>query len=171
MASRGSIIIGEVEYDCSHLDPFMVELRPHSEGTRGYRVLVSFSCHTFTREAKEDDPPEFIYEEGGEVRCFCQDRYLASKGLKAMIHYHCNGRAYFSEKRNFMLIEQPLGGPPYAVFFNVERAKLKSADAVMFVASAYEKPNLPAKSRLPSITFRTLIHKTVRGEKISKPKK
>lgn len=171
MTGRGSIIIGGVEYDCSHLDPFMVEIEPHVDGGRGYKVLVSFSCHTFTRERKECDPPDFIYEEDGEVRCFCQDRYLASLSLKHLIRHHCRGKAYFSEKRNFMLIEQALGGPPYAIFFNIERARIKSADVAMFVASAYEKPGLPAKSRLPSITFRTLVHKTVRGEKITKPKK
>ena len=170
METRGTITIGEVEYDCSHLNPFTVEIEPRGDA-RGYKVLVSFSCHTFTREAKEDDPPEFLYEEDGEVRCFCQDRYLASKSLRRLIGYHCNGKAYFSEKRNFMLIEQPLGGPPYAIFFNVEKAKTKTADAVMFVASAYEKPNLPAKSRIPSITFRTLVHKTVWREKIQKPKR
>lgn len=171
MTGRGSIIIGGVEYDCSHLDPFMVEIEPRADEERGYKVLVSFSCHAFTRKPIEGDPPDFIYKEDGEVRCFCQDRYLASKGLKKLIRYHCKGKAYFSEKRNFMLIEQALGGPPYAIFFKIERANINSADVAMFVASAYEKPGLPAKSRMPSITFRTLVHKTVRGEKIIKPKK
>lgn len=170
MSKRGVITIDGIEYDCSHLDPFVIELPPFDSG-RGYKVLVSFSCHAFTRSPIEGDPESFLYEEGGEVRCFCQDRYLASKGLKNLIRYHSGGKAYFSERRNFMLIEQPLGGAPYAIFFNVERAKIKSVDALMFVASAYEKPNLPAKSQLPSISFRTLVHKTVQQESIRKPKK
>lgn len=171
--SRGTITIDGVGYDCSHLDPVVIHLAPHADGQRGYRVLVSFNHHTFTRSFIDgSDPVEFLHVEEGEKRCFCQDRYLASKALPQLIQYHANGKAFFAQKDNFMLLEQPLGGPPYAVFFSIERAKgANGADALMFVKSAYEKPGLPARSRIPSISFKTLVHKRVIGQPVTRPKK
>ena len=171
--SRGTISIDGEDYDCSHLDPIVVHLAPHGDENRGYRVLVSFGHHTFTRSFDEEtDPPEFAHEEEGEVRCFCQDRYLASKALPQLIRFHAAGKAFFAQKGNFMLLEQPLGGAPYAVFFSVAPAKsVSGADALMFIKSAYEKPNLPAKSRIPSISFKTLVHKIITGQPIIRPKK
>lgn len=171
--SRGTISIDGEDYDCSHLDPIVVHLAPHENGVRGYRVLVSFGHHTFTRAFVEGtDPVEFLHVEDGEQRCFCQDRYLASKALPQLIQYHAGGKAFFAQKDNFMLLEQPLGGAPYAVFFSIERAKGSAgADALMFVKSAYEKPGLPARSRIPSISFKTLVHKKVTGQPIRRPKK
>ena len=171
MAARGILTINGEEYDCSHLDPFSVKIEPRNESETRYKLLVSFNHHTFTRSIEEGDPPEFFYEEDNDLRCFCQDRYLASKGLRRLVGYHCKGKAYFGQKSNYMIIDQPLGGAPYVLFFELQRAKnLKDIDALMFVQSAYEKPNLPAKSRLPSISFRTLVYKTVTGQKIKPPK-
>jgi predicted transcriptional regulator len=47
----------------------------------------------------------------------------------------------------------------------------QNADAVMFVVSAYVQRNSLAKSRLPSVSFETLIVKAVQGEPITSPKK
>jgi hypothetical protein len=81
-----------------------------------------------------------------------------------------NGKAYFSQTRNFLLVENLPGiNGPYAVFFKVEKAKSKDFDVAMFVVSAYEKPDLPR--RLPKITFATLISKTANGQPIMRPKK
>ena len=83
------------------------------------------------------------------------------------------GKVYFSLDRNYLIVETLDGlSSPYAVFFKLERAeRAHQVDAVMFVVSAYEKHNLPAKSRLPSISFATLVSKTVKGERITAPKK
>lgn len=170
---RGLIVIANENYDCSHLNPFLINLPGPTQGERGYRVLVSFSHHTFTRSFDDNvDPLDFLYVEQGDRRCFCQDRYLASKTLPRLIETQSNGKAYFAQNDNFMLLEQGVGAAPYAVFFSIQRARNSGgADVVMFVKSAYEKPNLIAKSRLSSISFKTLVHKKVRGEKITKPKK
>jgi predicted transcriptional regulator len=47
----------------------------------------------------------------------------------------------------------------------------QNADAVKFVVSAYVQRNPLAKSRLPSVSFETLIVKAVQGEPITSPKK
>jgi hypothetical protein len=171
--ARGILTIEGVDHDLSHLNPFTLSVTPKAEGAPSYKVLVSFGCHTFTRAFDiATDDPAYRHEEDGEVRCVCPDRLLASKGLPTLVAQSAGGKAYFSQGRNFMLIDQPLGGAPYAVFFNLERSKaIKGVDASMFVISAYEKPGLPSKSRLPAISFATLVSKTVRGERIVRPKK
>lgn len=146
---------------------------PKADGAASMKVLVSFGHHTFTRSFIEGEDQEiFKHVEANDIRCFCPDRYLASKGLPGLITTAATGKAYFSHNRNYMLVDQPLGGAPYAVFFNIERTKtVKSVDASMFVVSAYEKPSLPNKNRLPSISFATLVSKTVLGQPIKRPKK
>jgi len=171
--ARGTITIEGADHDLSHLDPFTVVVTSKTEGAESYKVLVSFGHHTFTRTFVEaDDNPAYRYAENNDPRCFCPDRFLASKGLPGLVAACANGKAYFSQNHNYMLLDQPLGGPPYAVFFNIERTKaIPGIAANMFVVSAYEKPGLPAKSRLPSISFATLVTKTVLGQAIRRPKK
>lgn len=170
---RNILKIEEIEYDLAHLNPFTVNVTPRFPDAKTYKVLVSLGHHTFTREFRPKvDSKEFLHIEGGEERCFCQDRYLASKSLRRMISHNCKGKAYFSQNHNFMLLDQPLGGPPYAAFFTMQRTKnIKDIDATMFIVSAYEKPGLPSRSRLPSISFATLTHKTIIGQEIKRPKK
>jgi hypothetical protein len=80
--SRGIIQLDGIDFDLSHLKPFTVQVTPKAEGSPTYAVLVSFGHHTFTRAFQAGvDNPAFKYEEHGDVRCFCPDRYLASKGL------------------------------------------------------------------------------------------
>jgi hypothetical protein len=170
---RGILTIDEVDHDLAHLDPFTIRVTPKAEGSPTYKVLVTFSHHTFTRSFEEGvDNEAYRHVEDGETRCFCPDRYLSSQALPILIGRAVGGRAYFSQSRNFMLLDQPLGGPPYAIFFKLSRSKgLKGIDARMFVVSAYEKPNLPPPNRLPAISFATLVSKTVRGEPVVRPKK
>lgn len=170
---RGKLTIDEIEYDLAHLNPFTIDVTPKSEGAPTYKVLVSFGHHTFTRTFEYGvDSEDYLYAENGEERCFCPDRHLSSKTLRGLVAFHAKGKAFFSQKRNFMLIEQPLGGAPYAVFFNIEKAtNVKGIDATMFIISAYQKDNLPAKRKIPSISFATLVSKTIRNEPIVSPKK
>lgn len=170
---RDSLHIDGFEYVLSHLNPFTVDVSPSAVDAATYKVLVTFGHHTFTRTVDfATDSASYHYSEGGDLRCFCPDRFYASQGLPSLIASAVRGKAYFSQNRNYMLIDQPLGGAPYAVFFNLEKTRsVKGLDASMFVVSAYEKPGLPAKSRLPSISFATLVAKTARGEPITRPKK
>ena len=104
----------------------------------------------------------------GEIRCFCLHRHAMSIHLPQMIKDARSGKAYFSQRDNYLVFRDIPGFTgPYAAFFEMKKAKSKSHDAVMFVVSAYEKPSLP--KRIPSISFATLTSKVVRGEKIRKP--
>lgn len=161
-------------YDLNHLAPFTMLVSPKAEAAPVFKVLVTFGHHCFTREWKaEQDHESLRFTVRREVRCFCVTRYQLSQSLPAIVKAAATGKVYFSHDRNYLIVEAIDGLlSPYAVFFKLERAEhAQKVDAVMFVVSAYEKRNLPAKSRLPSITYATLVSKTVRGERIIAPKK
>lgn len=161
-------------YNLGHLSPFIVAVVPKADGAPSFKVLVTFGHHCFTREWLEgQDDTMWRYVVGRDVRCFCTVRHQQSLALPAIVNAAATGKVYFSRDRNYLIVESVDGlSGPYAVFFKLEKAKrAHNADAVMFVVSAYEKRNLPAKSRLPSISFATLVAKTVREECITPPKK
>ena len=161
-------------YDLNHLSPFTITVTPKADGAPTFTVLVTFGHHCFTREWREGtDDPALRYALDRDVRYFCPKRYVLSFELATIVKAAATGKVYFSQDRNYLIVEAVDGlAGAYAVFFKLEKAgRLRKADAVMFVVSAYEKRNLPAKSRLPSISFATLVAKTVRGEKIIAPKK
>lgn len=166
---------GSFEYDgqvcdLTHLDPFHITVTPKAVGAPSWTVRVSFSHHTFTREVRDGDNPEHEFAVGTDVRCFCNERFPLSQSLPGVISANANGRAYFAQKRNFMFVENLPGltAGPYAIFFNVERAKkLAGVDATMFVVSAYEKPGLPPIRSLQAITMPTLIAKTLNQQPIT----
>jgi hypothetical protein len=161
-------------YDLNHLSPFTIAVTPKADGAPTFTVLVTFGHHCFTREWREGaDDLSLRYAVDRDVRCFCPERYSLSLDLPAIVTAAATGKVYFSQDRNYLIVEAVDGmRGAYAIFFKLEKAKrIHKVDAVMFVVSAYEKRNLPTKSRLPSISFATLIAKTVRGERIIVPKK
>jgi len=161
-------------YTLGHLSPFTIAVTPRADGAPSFKVLVTFGHHCFTREWQEgQDDIALRYTVGRDVRCFCTVRHRLSLALPAIVNAAATGKVYFSQDRNYLIVEAVDGlSGPYAVFFKMEKPeRVHNADAIMFVVSAYEKRNLPARSRLPSISFATLVAKTARGERITPPKK
>jgi hypothetical protein len=111
-----------------------------------------------------NDSPGLYMTQGSERRCFCFDHYELSKELVGMIRYAANGRAYFGEKSNFLIVESlSRQNAPYVAFFDIEKAKKSGGvDAVMFVTSAHLRPNLP--DRLPAVSFATLVDYRIQGK-------
>jgi hypothetical protein len=167
--SWGTKRIAGIDYDLRHLDPFIMQVMAKGENPPVYDVRVSFGCHTFTREVHENDTPDLHFRSGRELRCFCTDRHRYSLELPDMIRYAANGRAYFSERANFLVVEIASGtNVPYVAFFYLEKAKRPDRhDVSMFVTSAHLKPGLPEK--LPAVTFPTLIDYHYRGAALRRP--
>jgi hypothetical protein len=164
-------VIGGRSYPLSHLQPFTVSVTPKAEDAPTYKLYVSFGFHTFSKEWEDDQPIDHKLVLGKEERCFCPIRHGHSLHLPSIIRQQAEtGRAYFSQTQNFLLIKSLPGlNGPYAVFFNIERAKSSTFHAAMFIVSAYEKPGIP--KHLPKIGFATLVAKTAKGEKVTRPKK
>jgi len=170
----GTFIYRGVERDLAHLDAFTFIVKATAEGARAYKVLVSFSHHVFTRDIMDGDRAADAFGPPHDLRCFCDDRHQRSKALPAIIAAAATGKAYFPgpghpQQRNFLLIDIGDGDPPYLVVFNLEKATAMGVDVRMFVVSAHPRPGLPARSRMNSIRFATLISKVARGEKIVRP--
>ena len=162
-------IAGRV-YSTAHLQSFTVNVTPKADGAPTFKVYVSFSSHCFTKEWDDGYPVSHKVRYNGEDRCFCQIRHGRSLHLPAIIRRGVTGRVYFSQRQNYLIVENLPGmNAPYAVFFNIEKANSKEFDAAMFVVSAYEKPDLPPVNQLPAITFATLVSKTVHGKPIVRP--
>ena len=156
-------------YSLAHLDPFDMPIVGR-DGTQYGVARVSFGLHTFTREWRSSDPLDQRMVVGGEERCFCFDRYQLSLSLPAILQAACRGNAHFSRGANYLLVRRDAGqADPYAIFFDAEKARMKGVEVIVFVDSAYLKPNLPKK--LDVIGFAKLLEKISKGERINRPKK
>jgi hypothetical protein len=171
VSSWGKKRINGTEYDLAHLDPLFIDVTPKRPLAPTYKVRVTFGLHTFAREVLPADPVEHHVRDHFETRCFCPIRYNCSQHLPGIMQNAASGRAHFSQHDNFLLVRNLPGmNGPYAVFFEVRKAKKRAdVDAVLFVASAYVKPNLP--SNLPTVTMATIVSAAVNGQKIVRPKK
>jgi hypothetical protein len=169
LSSFGKKRIAGVDYDLGHLDPFTIEVKPKGEDVPIYVVRVTFGFHCFTREIGPEDFADLHMTHGKERRCFCQERYELSKELVDVIKYAANGRVYFGEKSNFLIVESlSQHNAPYVAFFDVEKAKKSDGvDAVMFVTSAHLRPKLP--DRLPAVSFVTVIDYRMRKKALKRP--
>ncbi|MBU6398138.1 MAG: hypothetical protein KGL20_05240 [Rhodospirillales bacterium] len=164
------VVAGGRTYSLSHLQPFTIQVPVNEDGSKTYKLYVSFGCHTFTKKWTDEEAEDHRIRDGGSSRCFCVTRHAQSLSLPAIIHAGVRGRAYFSQKIDYLLVEDFPGlSAPYVIFFRIEKAKSSDFDAAMFVVSAYEKPGLP--KNLPRILFKTLLDKTVKNQKIIRPKK
>lgn len=155
-------------YRLGHLAPDVLTV-PAKDSSRDYRVKVTYGHHVFTRELEPQDTPDFHFNYVNETRCFCLIRHGLSLHLPSIFKKaSTGGNAYFGETRNFLFVENVPGlQGPYAIFFDIKQASEKDIDAVIFVVSAYHKPNLSA--RLSKIRFDTLVRKASAGESMRKP--
>lgn len=156
-------------FDLCHLDPFIFAI-PAKNDSAEYRVRVTFGCHTFTRAWAEDEPAHLRFENGSEVRCFCNERFELSRRLPSIIHNAATGRVHFSQFGNYLIVRDIDGlAGPYVMFFNLERARSEGFELTMFVDSAYVKPNLPNK--LDAVFFTTLVEKIAKRQKLPRKRK
>lgn len=169
--TRAAFTYDGLVYTLDHTLPFILPVSGRSEGAPVFKTLVSFGHHTFTRAIKTGDPAAHHYSEGSDHRCFCPLRYGWSTQLRSVIETEAAGKAYFSEKGNFLFVGKLPDADPYVVVFNVQRVRKANASVSVNVVSAYDKQGLPKLSALRNILFSTLIAKTARGEPIVRPKK
>lgn len=170
----GKFILEGAEVDLSHLDPFTMNVTPKADGAPTFKVLVSFSHHTFTRDLEDGDPDTRQFGPPHDIRCFCDIRHRLSLALPKLIVSASMGKAYFpsrghAKQRNFLLVQLAPDEAPYLVVFNLTRARDVNADVTMFVVSAHPRPGMIARSRMDSISFATLVSKVARGEAIKRP--
>lgn len=165
-------------YPLTHLRPFEFPIvLPQSDtyATRTVEIRVGFSCHTFTREPRDNDgdlPPYLTTE--NETRMFCHERYPLSKSLPEIIKSLPTRKCYFARQKNYFIVQNhPLlaAGQEYRVFFDVRH--IGGADAVLlFVQSAYPAnldKGTPHGATRKKIGFRVLVNHALQNTKPSPP--
>ena len=160
-----------VDYDLAHANDFTLEVPSKDVEGKVYRVRVTYSCHIFTKEWQDGVHPENLkFVAGKEVRCFCKDRHVLSLLLKRIIEGAVGWKAYFSNKGNFMLIEDIDGSPaPYVIYFDILKASNNpNHDLVMQVRSAHPKPEIP--EMVAPITFKRLVEASYLSNQLTRPR-
>jgi hypothetical protein len=169
--SWGLIKIDGTEYDLTHLDDAVIDVGTKTDPTVTFRVLISYGCHCFTREVQLLDPVSHRIADGAKWRSFCPIRTRLSKTLPGLIRDAADGGlAYFSDGVHMLLVDDVTTDKgPYAVFFKTVKAHQKNLDVVLFVVSAYLKPELA--ERLPAVPFVSLIERSSKGFTPQRPAK
>lgn len=127
------------------------------------RVLCSH--HVFSvkwSDALHSKDHEYIRDE--ERRAFCPVRYGCSIEIRRIVEYHIAGKAYQSRDGNGVLrymFYDLADGVSYPVFFTLSKAsRIAGVDGLMHVISAYQKADLPSRSKLQSVKFARLVYQT-----------
>jgi hypothetical protein len=161
----GKFILGGAEYPLEHLDNFDVIVAAKNPLQAPATIRVTFGHHVFSE--KWDDAvhtADHEYQADGERRAFCAVRYGCSIELSAIIKYHIEGKAYYSRDGNGVLntiFYAEADNIPYMVIFNLRRAdRIPGIDGILHVVSAYQNPAMPSRSKLQSIKFAMLVHKS-----------
>lgn len=173
-----AVTYGEVQWDLSHLDAFTfkADLGVGSDIT----VLVLFSCHCFSHSFRWDQrarhtiPEGEIYDDGREQRVLNPKRYaLSRKYLRNIISQFPSRRITVADEKqpNFVTLENVNDDGTtslYAVFFEVEKDRVRKRRLVLRIQSAYVLDNGLTKrqSKAGKVGFQTLLRATYTGKKI-----
>jgi hypothetical protein len=162
------------KWDLAHLDAFALRVDPGL----GFDVDVVFlfSCHCFTHSIawdgrnSSDIPRDELYDDEGKTRVLCEERYLLSQRLLRQIIDSCRERTIrFGAEypQNFFTLEDNAPNPApgvYAVFFEVNRDKLRKRRVLVHVQSAYRLETLKKRlKKAGKVRFDTLLKATYEG--------
>ena len=140
-----NLIVGDDEYEFSHLVPFSHTLYGQGGDNATIRVRASFKSHVFSTSPEGDENADF-QDENGKDRVFCQDRYNRSKHLPGLClnAIITNALTWQSEDKNsissLVVADDPLStGLKYAVYYYLYPSKHDDYDVELVVKSAYLK--------------------------------
>jgi hypothetical protein len=157
-----AVTFGNAQYPLEHLSSFRVVVGQKDPLAAPAVLQVTISCHVFSEKWEDGMDEARRYIEDGETRAFCPVRYGCSIGLRQIVNYHIEGKAYEGRDSNgamnhFFYAEAE--GIAYPVFFRLGKAtKIPGVDGILHIISAYQNPKLPARNRLQSVKFARLVH-------------
>lgn len=175
------VVEGE-EWDFSHLEAFSfkVPITLSPSVAVDMDVIVLFSNHCFTRAIRPDETvsPEWIFEDAREKRILDRARYELSRQHLLPIVKNLPARRILladPSRPNYVTIEIPsiAGEKPqhYAIFFEVERDKLRQKRVLLRIQSAYVLEQMTKRlQQAEKINFsvllkRAYLHKNQRSPK------
>lgn len=129
------LAIDGVAVDLRHLEAFSFTF---DTGRRqGVQCFVTFSTHCFSDKYDPDRHPTQlpVFDDRGVERCFDQERYELSKGLRGLLSGLPGSKVYQTREANFAIITTS-SGREYRVFFNIRKMEQKKR-LRLYVESAY----------------------------------
>ena len=166
-----SRVVDGMEWDFAHLEAFVlkvpVTLPPNVETT--IDVVVLFSNHCFTRAIYPNETLEqnWLFEDDREVRALDKERYDLSKmHLLTIVKQLPLRRILVADpsRPNYVAIEIPHSEQQvtqqYAVFFELERDKIRQKRVLLRIQSAYILEQTTKRlQQAEKINFRVLLRK------------
>lgn len=174
----GQVMFRGAEWNLTHLDPFAFH-RPIDVGNADgqptiLEVVVLFSCHCFThsveRDGRESIPANEYYQRDGETRVLCEERYLLSSDLPAIIDALSQHRISVARPgHNFVTFRRPTasGEKHYGVYFQVTKARDRAHRIILRVQSAYPKEMTKREKAAKPVKLDTLLKAAYEGRTIS----
>lgn len=173
----GPVVFNGAPWDLSHLRPFAFKQAislPNGQ-THEVDIVVFFSCHCFTEQAREGDQidPTHWYQDDRETRVLNEARYLQSRELLPKITQNFATREIRTTgqpQENYMTIEitdHEGEAKPYIVFFEIKKDKKRRGRILLRIQSAYVKERL--NNRLKNgqrVNFQVLVRATYQEKKI-----
>ena len=141
----GKRTVAGVEYDLTHLDPFILTMPSHN-GAAEIAARVRFGSHVFTIKWDTNYIDDYRVTDGKKSRCFCPERFGHSTHLRGLVELSCPGRVLFDPARKLVMLGNPPGTlSPYAMFFEMDRVVGRPYELDIVVVSAHAQPHLKAK--------------------------
>lgn len=171
--NRQPIEINGIVKDLAHLRPHIWDyVIPEKDGkpAQPYRILITFSCHCFTKGYKDEHDNSLIVVEKGERRTFCEDRYTRSFDLLGHVKAMGPANVFINHKKgqrqNYMRVPVPTGN--YEIYFKLSRASKKGIDLNLYVQSAFLRTTGQSR-KLGKIRFAVVVHNTHHNKPINPP--
>ncbi|MBP5988281.1 MAG: hypothetical protein KA538_13960 [Azonexus sp.] len=173
----GQVMFRGAEWCLAHLDPFAFH-RPIDLGSTDgqptiLEVVVLFSCHCFTQGVERDEreaiPANEFYKRDGETRVLCEERYLLSIDLPAIVFALSTHRISVAKPgHNFVTFRRQTaaGEKHYGVFFQVMKARDRTHRIILRVQSAYLKEMTKREKTAKNVKLDTLLKAAYEGRTI-----
>lgn len=141
-----SITVDGTVYSLSHLSPFTYTCSGVGRDGADIVVRVSFKTHVYSKSLAIVSDPHHLFDEGGQKRVFCPQRYLISLTLpqrcRKMISD--NFLTWVSEDKNTVsnmaVLDGAIADGEHAVmFYYLYPSRVSGVDVELVVKSSYMK--------------------------------
>ena len=163
-----ALFVGKENAGLDHLASFSFSFDTPTR--KGVHCFVQFTTHCYSDKFDPGRHSEnvVVLDERDMKRCFNQDRYDLSKGLKELIRDLPKIRVHQTQESNFAIITMQ-NNREYRVYFNVHRLRKKALR--IYVESAYapdpERFKVPAAAVYQKVRFLILVDKVLNKERLT----
>jgi len=169
-------------YDLKHMSPWELKVNIPAQDKNpeiDVTLYFHFSNHCYTEgvETSNLDPKPLIMDNQGRRRQFCKKRYGNSIELREILKNTNTKYCLFTGRENWLIVnlKNEAGREyKYHIYFSIKRHRQEKNALIVWVETAFIKDrgnNQPKRGKsLSRIKFEMLVRKTIKNEKIVKPR-